>query len=290
MKLSVFIPTYNGRAKLAKLLPALQRQTDTAFDVHVLVDGSTDDTRTLEAEFPQYAFHFYSNAGRAGIRNRALEISSEGIFLFLDHDMLPERDLVAKHKAFHLKNPGSVLVGNGFRNPDDARSTFGHYLVEAERNWIRSHAAAFRITANEFVFTACNLSIPAALFHSLHGFNTALKDGEDFEFGMRALTAGVPLYYDRNVTAWHDDWPTLDQYINRNSEYLAGKKVLVNMNPEFERLLKVNAGARSHNRFKQFLQSILGGAAMSNSLLFRMLPLKLKFIAYKSAIYQFSKA
>lgn len=290
MQLTVFIPTYNGKAKVQRLLELLRKQTDAAFSVHVLIDGSNDGTENLKNEFPEYRFHSYANGGRAAIRNRALEHCTEGIVLFLDHDMLPEEQLISRHKAFHSAHPHSVVVGNGFRNKNEARDHFARYLTKAEQSWIDRHAREFRVTENDFVFTACNLSMPVEIFRQQNGFNEALKDGEDFEFGMRTLAAEIPLYYNRNLLAWHDDWPTLAQYIRRNSEYLAGKKVLVKMNPAFEKFLRVNSGERSHNRFKQFFQRILGGAAMKNSVLFRLLPSPLKFVAFKSAIYQFSKA
>jgi GT2 family glycosyltransferase len=290
MKLTVFIPTYNGKDKVHRLLSRMRLQGDQDFSLHVLIDGSSDNTIALQSEFPEYMFHSFPNAGRAGIRNRALEIAQEGAILFLDHDMLPESPLIAQHRDFHRRNRGAILVGNGFRNPNDAKTRFGEYLVQTEQKWINKHRPELTISESEFIFSACNLSMPIEVFSRLNGFNAELKDGEDFEFGMRALKSGVRIQYNRSVRAWHDDWPTLDQYIRRNSEYLAGKKVLVRMNPEFENLLKVNAGERSHNRFKQFFQALLGRAAIKNSVLFRMLPLSLQYLAYKSAIYQFSKA
>lgn len=288
MKLSVFIPTYNGKAKLHALLSRLEKQSVSGFTVHVLIDGSTDDTLSLQTEFPAYAFHTFPNSGRAGIRNHALEICREGILLFLDHDMLPGQDLIATHLAFHATKNNAVLVGNGFRNPADATNDFSYYLVHSEKKWIDSHPVEFEVAPSDFVFTACNLSMPAELFATMKGFDPSLRDGEDFEFGMRLLQSGVKIFYSRKALAWHNDWPTLAQYIHRNSEYLAGKKVLVEMNPGFEQFLKVDSGERSHNRFKQFLQGILGNAAMKNSLFFRALPLKLKFIAFRSAVYKFS--
>jgi glycosyltransferase involved in cell wall biosynthesis len=290
MQLSVFIPTFNGKAKVHRLLHLLRTQTDPAFTVHVLIDGSNDGTQSLQSEFPEYRFHQYANGGRAAIRNRAREHCTEGLLLFLDDDMLPESDLIIRHKAFHEANPHSIAVGNGFRNPVDARGPFAQYLTRAEQSWINANPVEFEVDHLDFAFTACNLSMPVEIFNRLQGFNETLKDGEDFEFGMRAVHAGIPVHYNRTLLAWHNDWPTLAQYIRRNSEYLAGKKVLVKMDPDFERLLRVDAGERSHSRFKQFLQRILGTAALHNTALFRMLPLRLKFLAFKSAIYQFSRA
>jgi glycosyltransferase involved in cell wall biosynthesis len=290
MKLTVVIPTYNGKAKVKQLLSRLELQSDSGFGVHVLIDGSEDDTYTLKETFPKCHFHVYPNSGRAGIRNRALEHCKEGIIIFLDHDMIPEQELIAVHREFHERNDNSILVGNGFRNPESAKSDFGHYIVQGEKQWIDSHPNEFQVTPDNFVFTACNLSMPAELLASLNGFNTSLRDGEDFELGMRALQLGIKVHYNRAASAWHDDWPTLEQYIRRNSEYLAGKKVLVRLNSRYDEYLKVSAGEKSHNRFKQLIQSIIGRLALKDSWIIRMLPQRLRFIAYRSAIYQFSKA
>lgn len=290
MRLTVFIPTYNGKVKLRQLLSRLQLQSDPEFSVHVLIDGSNDATENLQEEFSSCKFHSYPNSGRGSIRNRAMEICKDGIILFLDHDMLPEKDLIAQHKAYHAANNNSILVGNGFRNPENAKDDFAVYLAQAEKRWIDRHESEFTVKKTDFVFTACNLSMPLSLFAQLKGFNSSLKDGEDFEFGMRALNAGIEVYYNRNVLAWHNDWPTLDQYIRRNSEYLSGKKALVVLNPEFETYLKVQAIERTQNLIKRLVQEILGRAAMNNSRLFRILSSRLKFIAFRSAIHQYSKA
>ncbi len=290
MKISVFIPTFNGQAKLKQLLSRLELQSDDSFVVHVLIDGSTDDTYLLKDIFPKVHFHSFPNAGRAGIRNRASEFCKDGIILFLDDDMLPEPNLVATHRAFHESNSNSILIGNGFRNPEGKRDVFSAYLITMEETWIKSHPTSFQVTEDDFVFTACNLSLPLDLFVRMNRFNPLLKDGEDFDFGMRALESKINIVFNRSALAWHNDWPTLSQYIRRNSEYLAGKKALVQMKPEYEKQLRVAAGERSHNQFKQFFQRILGNMALRNSFVFQLLPLPLKFIAIKSAIYKFTTA
>jgi glycosyltransferase involved in cell wall biosynthesis len=290
MKLTVFIPTYNGRAKVKQLLSRLQSQSDAEFSVHVLIDGSTDETETLQEIFPSCKFHSYANSGRGAIRNRAMEVCKDGIILFLDHDMLPEKELIAQHKSFHASNENAILVGNGFRNPENATADFPAYLVQSEKRWIDRHEPEFNVVKSDFVFTACNLSMPLKIFAQINGFNTKLKDGEDFEFGMRALNQGIKVYYNRNVLAWHDDWPTLEQYIRRNSEYIAGKKALVDLNPEFEKYLKVRAIEETQAPLKRIAQRILGRAALNNSWLFRLFSSRMKFVAFRSAIHQFSKA
>ncbi|GAB4132166.1 MAG: glycosyltransferase family 2 protein [Bacteroidia bacterium] len=291
MKISVFIPTYNGRNRLIILLNKLKQQTVRNFEVHVLIDGSTDNTIDLNKQFPEVHFHTYTNKGRAGIRNEALRICKTDLIMFLDDDMIPENNLIEKYQEYHLKEPDSIIVGNGFRNPDEAKTDFDKYLIKEELGWKEKRAETFIITHDSYAFTSCNLSMPFSIFKSLGGFDIVLKDGEDFDFAMRALNAGVKMIYDRTLIAWHNDWPDLKKYIKRNSEYLKGKKALILKNPDYDRFLNYSTIEKSEFVFfKRIIMKILADSALKENLLYKISPLSLRFLSYRSAIYLYSKA
>ena len=57
MKFSVVIPTYNRAATLRQTLTALMAQDYPDYEIIVVDDGSTDDTRAMIArEFPQVRY------------------------------------------------------------------------------------------------------------------------------------------------------------------------------------------------------------------------------------------
>lgn len=291
MNISVFIPTYNGINRLRGILCALREQTMKEFETHILIDGSTDGTINLKKEFPEYHFHTFTNSGRAGIRNKALSICTSTHLLFLDDDMLPEKSLVEAHLKFHTYNSESILIGNGFRNPAQAATDFGKYLVSCEVAWRKNKPVEYNVTSDTFSFTACNMSLPLTIFRRLGGFNTTLHDGEDFEFGMKAMDSGIHIHYNRNVVAWHNDWPVIGDYIKRNAEYLAGRKKLVALNPEYNRYLNVPpTQTEERKRIKQLLVRPLAQSALKGNIFFRILPLPMKFIAFRSAISLYTKA
>jgi glycosyltransferase involved in cell wall biosynthesis len=287
VKISVFIPSYNGQQRVKRLLETLQVQDYSAFVIHVLIDGSSDGTENLKTEFPEVAFHYFSNGGRAAIRNKALSLCTTKYLLLLDDDMVATNDLVRKHMEFHQQYPNSIVSGNGFRNPHNATSLFGEYLVVQEQAWYKPRGSFYRVEHDKYAFTSCNVSMPLGVMKTLNGFNENLKDGEDFEFAMRALQEQIPIYYNRELLAWHEDWPTLQQYVRRNAEYLQGKKRLLAINPEYNKWLKV-PDERALPFHKKFIRSVLARIAMSNGFVFSLLPKSLKFLAFRCAISLYS--
>ncbi len=291
MTISVFIPTYNGINRLRGILNALREQSIKEFETHILIDGSTDGTINMEKEYPEYHFHSFTKTGRAGIRNRAAAICTSTHLLFLDDDMLPEKSLVEAHMKFQSDNPESILIGNGFRNPAQAATDFGKYLVSCEVVWRKNKPAEYNVTSETFSFTACNMSLPLTIFRQVGGFNSTLSDGEDFEFGMKAMDSGIRIHHNRNVVAWHNDWPEISAYIRRNSEYLAGRKKLFALNPEYNRYLNVPPTQSEESKgIKQLIIRSFAQSALKGNIFFRILPLPMKFIAFRSAIYLYTKA
>ncbi len=288
-ELSIFIPTYNGKQRVERLLESLMLQDIPIPKIHVLIDGSSDGTDQLKTKFPEVAFHYFPNGGRAAIRNKALSICTTKQLLFLDDDMIASTDLVRKHIEFHQQHPNSIVSGNGFRNPQNAPSIFGSYLVAQEQAWYKPRGSFYRVESDKYAFTSCNVSMPINVMQALNGFNENLKDGEDFEFAMRALQQQIPIYYNRELMAWHEDWPTLQQYVRRNAEYLQGKKRLLELNPEYNKWLKV-PDEKTLPVHKKFVRSLLARIAMSDGVLFSLLPKSLKFLAFRCAISVYSLA
>jgi glycosyltransferase involved in cell wall biosynthesis len=86
---SVVVPTYNRRHLIARALRSVQAQSTEDWELLVVDDGSTDDTRSLIEAVPdrriQYLRHEY-NKGAAAARNMGMK-HSRGVYVaFLDSD------------------------------------------------------------------------------------------------------------------------------------------------------------------------------------------------------------
>jgi GT2 family glycosyltransferase len=77
--------------------------------------------------------------------------------------------------------------------------------------------------------TAANLSLPAADFHKLGGFDTnfTIASCEDAELGLRARQSGFRVLYNPQIVVVHNDWAvTLERFCERQRLYSRSDVIL----------------------------------------------------------------
>jgi glycosyltransferase involved in cell wall biosynthesis len=119
-KVTVAIPTYNRAAFLRQTLAgiAAQRFPREAFEVLVIDNNSTDDTRAVVAEFagerPAPRHILETRQGLDFARNRAVAEARGEIIVFGDDDILVETDWLAQMTAPLLSDqPGRIGAVGG---------------------------------------------------------------------------------------------------------------------------------------------------------------------------------
>ncbi len=93
MQLSIIIPTLNRSASLKKTLQSIvdQHPSDWLFEVIVVDNGSTDDTREVclqyEQQLKNVVYHYDDEPGQLTGRHKGTEISQANIISFIDDDV-----------------------------------------------------------------------------------------------------------------------------------------------------------------------------------------------------------
>jgi len=237
MTVSVIIPTYNGAHKILNVLRSVERQTTPPDEVIVVIDGSTDNTRQILEEnsfsFKSFRIIEQSNGGRAKVRNKGAQEASGTLLIFFDDDMRPAPECIRLHTEHHLKYPGSILTGAQMEEVVKTAPDFLRFKGMLSRKWYQPYLPQKKIdTKDQLFLTAANLSMPKALFDSLGGFDERLTDAEDFDLGVRAFLANIPLYVNPQAHAWHDDPVTCAAYIRRQAQYAEAHRRLRLLKPE----------------------------------------------------------
>jgi GT2 family glycosyltransferase len=293
MNVSIVICSYNPTLHLAYALDSLLPQSKQIYQVVVLIDNEkyADYANTILDQyrnlFNLVTVHVQPNSGRSAARNAGAKLSKGDLLLFLDDDMIAEDGLVEKHLVYHVSNTNSIIIGNGFRNPVYARDDFSKYLMEVEHSWFTSMKDKEKVDYNNFSFTACNMSIPVNAFNRLNGFDSQLKDAEDFDFGVRALNMGLNILYDRALVAWHNDWPDIKSFIIRQNEYTLGKEKLAEIHPDYLKHFPDLLQGKSSfiKKIRSFIiRNSLSRIVINNSSVFRILGLEYKFSLYRLTI------
>ena len=211
MRVSVVVITYNWPQALQLVLRALARQSLLPDEVIVTDDGSRADTRDLltdlARDFPTRLVHLWQaddGARMSRARNRGIAAARGEYVIFLDGDMLAQRDFIADHIAFAQRGcfvQGSrVLTGEqcsarllakqqidlGFFAPDIERRRHTLRIPALARLWARPHT-------REAGIKSCNWGFWREDLLALNGFNEAMTGWgrEDNELALRAFHMGL---------------------------------------------------------------------------------------------------
>ena len=234
LDLSVVIPTCNRRDRVCRLLAALQRDDAGAlFEVIVVDDGSRDDTvARLTALVTSYPMRVLSQsaAGPAEARNAGARAARGRILLFLDDDVEPLPGTLASHRAFHAAHANTVGIGDLPPVVAD-QSLVGTTL----RGWWDRMLHDARRPGHRFGFRNVltgHLSVPREQFSWLGGFDTAFRCHEDWEFGYRALQAGMHIRFVEGAVALHHESSDLPKIVKRKFDEGVADVQLARRHPE----------------------------------------------------------
>jgi len=218
---SVIIPTFNESEKLLLLLKSLENQTVNNFEIIVVDDGSTDDTKEAVEGYISSSnlniSYFYldnTNIFGAGLaRNYGAKKARGNILIFLDQDNVAERTLVESYLKIHEKE--DIILGyySGYNNNKNL-----YYNIKELEDYVDEGKKITRIIPdfrdNEFnnksrkeawkVFVSANFSIKKKLFLNYLFDEQMISWGcEDVEFGYRLVRDGNLPFFCRDCITYN---------------------------------------------------------------------------------------
>src|SRR5437868_5180903 len=184
--ISVIVPVRNSPKELRQCLKRLDASLFTRYEVIVVDDASTDETREVAAEFGVRLLRLEKCSGPGGARNRGAEIAQGEYLFFLDADVCvyPET-LQYLAEVFETTPELDAVFGSYDAEPDAGnvlsqyKNLFHHFVHQD------SHGRATTF------WTGCG-AIKRAVFQKMGGFDTSYgrPSIEDIELGARLHKAG----------------------------------------------------------------------------------------------------
>jgi len=191
-RISVIIPAYNAAHTIDQCLTALEHQTIPRehYEIIVVDDGSTDETRDRVCARPGVRLLTQAHAGPAAARNLGVAHARGPIVLFTDADCVPAENWIA-----HLTAPfhAPAIAGAKGAYLTDQRALVARFVQleyedkydrmarERQIDFIDTYAAAYR----------------RDIFLANGGFDTAFPTAsvEDQEFSFRLARQGQRLVF-----------------------------------------------------------------------------------------------
>lgn len=222
-RVAIVVPNWNGADRLRPCIRSLAAQHHDHFEIVVVENGSTDDSRAVLGELTAEAapirltvLHNVTNLGFAGGVNRgirhALDAGFEAIAMF-NNDAVADRRWLGALVAELDSRPdvaivtGRLLMADG-RTIDSTGDFYSEWGIAFPRDRDRP---AELLRSSGYVFGG---SGGASLFRSSLFCDIGLLDEdffayfEDVDLSFRAQLAGHRVYYTEHAIAYHDQGST----------------------------------------------------------------------------------
>jgi glycosyltransferase involved in cell wall biosynthesis len=115
-RVSVIIPAYNGDRYIVQAVESVISQTYTSWEIIIVDDGSTDNTRqVLQPYLDRIRYVYQQNQGVAAARNCGIREAQGQFIAFLDQDDFLLSDKLAAQVALFDAQPSLGIVNSGWR-------------------------------------------------------------------------------------------------------------------------------------------------------------------------------
>jgi GT2 family glycosyltransferase/glycosyltransferase involved in cell wall biosynthesis len=241
LPLSVIMPTKDRPHELAKTIAGYAGQSDRAFELLLVNDhGDGDAVRGIAAAAGKgLRVRVLDNPGPHGpgaARNVALEAAEGELFLVTGDDIVPARDLVARHREAHRHhaNPEDAFVGRVDWHPDVSPGWFMNHIVGAGGHQFAYHDLHDGKIVPYDRFYTCNVSWKRRLTADIEQvFSEAFRFAafEDVELGYRLSHRGLRLRYLADATGYHIHAMTPHSFFERMRRAGSMRTILDAMHP-----------------------------------------------------------
>ena len=212
-RISVVVPVYNGAATLAGCLDALYASDHDDFEVIVVDDGSTDETRQIASRYQCRVLALCENVGSAQAKNLGAREAFGEILFFTDADI-------------HVSRQALSYVAEALSDPDvdgvvgllSEACPYTDFASQFKNLWM--HFTYRRQPRRVGLFFTSAAAIRRDIFLREGGFDsryTGASITEDIEFGQRLLSLGYQIVMDQRLTVEH------------NKRYTAGEVLLTDL-------------------------------------------------------------
>jgi len=208
-RFSVIIPTYNRGRVIEEAIDSVMAQRAGDFELIVVDDGSTDDTRQRLERIHDRRLRRLSlpHRGVAAARNAGISAGRGALISFLDSDDLWKRDKLAREWHFLARHPEIGVVFSDLQKHDGTRFTPSFMrTTEVFSRWLREGIPGDMVlTAREMYLCLLEeaavktpaLTVRRRLLESVGGFDESWSSSEDWELLLRLAQVAPFGYIDR---------------------------------------------------------------------------------------------
>ncbi len=252
MSTSVIIPAFNASRFLPETIASVQAQTDQDWELIVINDGSTDETRGVACSFAAADSRIravdQAQMGLSGARNAGLRNSNPAteFVMFLDSDDLLESDAIPLLVDALRRDPPAVAAHGNARYIDDRSRPLSDPSLPpltGQRSYLGNGAITVldpecptdfcSLALHNWITTAGTVLIRRSEMTKAGKFDAKLTPCEDWEMWLRLARSGHFAFVNQVVLAYRRHGANMSGNLRRM--YLGGVKVRLKVakSPEY---------------------------------------------------------
>ena len=178
--ISVIVVTYNRAHYIRDALDSIKRQTFKDYEIIVVDDGSTDNTKEVLAIYGGNRYIYQEHSGISKARNTAVRAAKGKWIATLDSDDLWKEEKLQKQVDYLLAHPDCRIVYTAYRNFTDIPE---NKLDERQKELLQ--------TVGKWCLPSALIDIK--LFDEIGLYDETLTWGEDTDWMFRLKFARVDM-------------------------------------------------------------------------------------------------
>jgi GT2 family glycosyltransferase len=225
-RVSVVVCTYNGGQTLEQCLNSLLRLNYPDYEIIVVDDGSTDDTRAILARFPGVRAIHQANHGLSFARNVGLHHATGEVVAYTDSDCYADPDWLTL-LVNQFERSGAAAVGGPNLSPEDGwlaacvAASLGQPMHVLESDQVAEH------------IPGCNMAFRKDALLAVGGFDYQYrKAGDDVDVCWRLQQAGMWISFAPAAFVWHHRRQTPRTYLRQQAGYGEAEALLRFKHPD----------------------------------------------------------
>lgn len=194
---SVVIPVYNGARYIQVAIDSILEQTYNNYEIIVIDDGSTDDTRQqLQLYKGKIRYIYQENQGSAAARNLGINLSKGNLVAFLDaDDFWTMPDKLEKQVYMFVDNPSLGGINTGWTIVDDAGNQ-----IKTVQPWHKSPILNLETWLKKKCVRTSAMIFRKGWLEKVGGFDEELKQSHDVDLALRLSLAGCETVWLKEAT------------------------------------------------------------------------------------------
>jgi glycosyltransferase involved in cell wall biosynthesis len=188
---SVVIPTYNSDKFIAQAVQSVLEQTYRSFELIVVDDGSTDETKDVLCQFNNsIRYHYQKNSGPSSTRNAGIKMAEGEYISFLDADDIWSPNKIEAQLDFLERHRDIGLVFSDIEEFDKEKIIHERSRLVVQ---VYGHEGALQVPLQDpfrnlltknFICTS-TVMVRSECFKKAGLFEESLRIGEDRDMWLR---------------------------------------------------------------------------------------------------------